>query len=150
MGWQRETQSNLFFSLGLLSALKQWILNNGKTLLANTDKEEKEQTELKIKRHSGFAFYVNFCGYFSFPFLLYFFASISVDKREDGISVFHDFSNIIALDLCEWGTSRKKYNSYFKASSHFDLNTFSQKNVFKYQDNVSALQHPVMTFLLPS
>lgn len=42
MGWQRETQSNLFFSLGLLSALKQWILNNGKTLLANTDKEEKE------------------------------------------------------------------------------------------------------------
>lgn len=72
MGWQTKTQSNLFFSLGLLSALKQWILNNGKTLLANIDKEEKEQIELKIKRHSGFPFFVNFCAYFSFPFLLFF------------------------------------------------------------------------------
>lgn len=43
MDWQTKTQSKLFFSLGLLSALKQWILNNSKALLANTDKEEKEQ-----------------------------------------------------------------------------------------------------------
>lgn len=100
MGWQAKTQSNLFFSFGLLSALKQWILNNGKTLFANTDKEEKEQIQLKIKRYSGFPFHVNFCVQFFFPFSTVF-ASISVDKREDAISVFHDFSSIIALDLCE-------------------------------------------------
>lgn len=36
-------KATYFSAFGLLSALKQQILNNSKTLLANIDKEEKEQ-----------------------------------------------------------------------------------------------------------
>lgn len=55
----------------------------------------------------------------------------------------------MALNLCEV-LQEKKWNSYFKASTHFDLNTFSQKFAVKYQDNISALENLAVTFLLLS
>lgn len=141
MGWQAKTQSNLFFSFGLLPALKQWILNNGKTLFANTDKEEKEQIQPKIKRYSGFPFYVNFCVRFFFSFFYCFCKHFSGQERRCYFCISWFFKHHSTRFMWVRHFKDKKYKSYVKASFHFYLNTFSQKIVFKYQDNISALQH---------
>lgn len=99
-----------FKALGFWETVKCSLL----TLMRRSNRYNQKE-----KRNTVCEFCVGFLIFFSCCFL-----QVVPVANKDGICVFCDFSNITALDSCEWGISRKGYKGYFKANSHLDFNIF--------------------------